>query len=94
MLGVTIAQLYRLQHTAHPNSVFGYFVLSKPIASLFQCAALGMALLGAIRFYRQQSAMAIGKVHAGGWEVYTIGIIIFLVRQAPPCACAGLSADR
>jgi len=94
MIGVTVAQLYRLQHTEHPNSVFGYFVLSKPVASMFQCAALGTALLGAVRFFRQQSAMAIGRVHAGGWEVFTIGFFVFFVRHVPLRECPCLSADK
>lgn len=80
MLGVTVAQLYRLQHSADPSPAFGYFLLSKPIAGIFQGSALCMVLLGAIRFYRQQSAMAVGKIHAGGWEILLICGFIFLVR--------------
>ncbi|KAK5131305.1 hypothetical protein LTR08_001144 [Meristemomyces frigidus] len=77
IIGITVAQLYRLQHVAQPNSVFGYFVLSKPIAAIFQLSALGMSVLGAIRFYRQQSAMAVGKVHSGGWEILFISVYMF-----------------
>ncbi|KAK4499689.1 hypothetical protein PRZ48_010207 [Zasmidium cellare] len=74
MLGAVIAQLYRLTHSPHPDPVFGFFVLSKPICGILQCSALGMVLLGAIRYFRQQAAMATGKVFAGGWEVLTIVI--------------------
>lgn len=74
MLGAVVAQLYRLHHSPHPDPVFGFFVLSKPICGILQCSALGMVLLGAIRYFRQQSAMASGKVFAGGWEVLTIVI--------------------
>lgn len=72
MLGAIIAQLYRLQHSQHPNPVFGFYVLSKPLCGILQCCALGFVLLGCIRYFRQQSAMARGKVFAGGWEVLTI----------------------
>ena len=81
MIGVAVAQLYRLQHSSIPSPVFGYYVLSKPIAALFQCSALGVTLIGAVRFYRQQHAMAIGKVHAGGWEISLIGALILLVSR-------------
>lgn len=79
MLGVVVAQLYRLQHSATPNPVFGYFALSKPLAAILQCSALGMVLLGGVRFWRQQAAMARGKVHAGGFEVLVIMAFMSLV---------------
>ena len=78
-----IAQLYRLQHRPHPSKVFGYFVLSKPLSMIFHGAALCVVLLGGIRFWRQQSAMARGRVHAGGWELITVGVGSFLVSLKP-----------
>ncbi|KAI7487998.1 hypothetical protein KC351_g2251 [Hortaea werneckii] len=72
MIGVIISQLYRLQHSPSPDLVYGYYVLSKPIASIFHASALGVILVGAVRFFRQQSAMSIGKVHTGGWEVLVV----------------------
>ncbi|KAF2763654.1 hypothetical protein EJ03DRAFT_283703 [Teratosphaeria nubilosa] len=81
MLGVVISQLYRLQHVANPSAVFGYYLLSKPIACLFQGSAIFVVLLGTIRFYRQQKAMSIGKVHAGGWEVTVMSAFMFLVSM-------------
>ena len=84
MTGVMIAQLYRLQHRENPSPVFGYFVLSKPLSVIFQSAALVVVLLGCIRFWRQQSAMAIGKMHAGGWELILIAIGSFLVSVIQP----------
>lgn len=79
MVGVFIAQFYRLQHSKHPDKVFGYFVLSKPLSAIFQVSALFMVLVGGYRFWRQQHAMSIGKVHAGGWELTGAGIASFLV---------------
>ncbi|KAI6789421.1 hypothetical protein KC360_g1878 [Hortaea werneckii] len=81
MVGVIISQLYRLQHPPSPNSVYGYYVLGKPIASIFHASALGVILVGAVRFFRQQSAMSIGKVHAGGWEVVVVcgGMLLLLL---------------
>ena len=79
MLGITVAQLYRLQHSAVPDAKLGYFILSKPIAGLFQCSAITVVIVGSVRFYRQQHAMSVGKVHVGGWEILTIMGLVFLV---------------
>lgn len=73
MVGVIIAQLYRLgDQPQHPSKIFGYFLLSKPLAVVFQSTALCVVLVGSARFWRQQSAMSLGKVHARGWEILTI----------------------
>lgn len=79
MLGVIIAQLYRLQHSPNPDPTLGYFVLSKPISCIFHASAACVALLGSVRFFRQQHAMAIGKIQAGGWELMVIGVYVLLV---------------
>lgn len=79
MLGVIIAQLYRLQHSPHPDPTLGFFVLSKPISCIFHASAICVALLGSVRFFRQQHAMAIGSVHVGGWEILVIGVYVLLV---------------
>lgn len=81
MIGIFIAQLYRLQHRENPDNVFGYFVLSKPLSVIFQSTALGMVLVGSARFYKQQHAMSIGKVHAGGWELASAAVASFLVSE-------------
>ncbi|TKA77034.1 hypothetical protein B0A49_02317 [Cryomyces minteri] len=57
MIGVTVAQLFRIQHAPSPSPVFGYFVLGKPLAAVFEAAAILMTLLGAYRSWRQQNAM-------------------------------------
>jgi hypothetical protein len=85
MIGVVIAQLYRLQHAPHPDPTFGYFVLSKPVACIFHVSAACVALLGSIRFFSQQNAMAAGKVRAGGWEVMVIGVYVLLVSKRLKC---------
>jgi uncharacterized membrane protein YidH (DUF202 family) len=84
MLGVLIAQLYRLQHSPSPGVVFGYYLLSLPLSILFQCAAVLVLFLGCTRFYRQQAAMARGKVHAGGWDLYTLMGCVFMVCICDP----------
>jgi hypothetical protein len=81
MLGIVVAQLYRLQHSPSPDPNFGYFVLSKPIACIFQVSAVCVTLLGCVRFFRQQYAMSIGKVRAGGWELMIIGVYVLLVSE-------------
>ena len=79
MVGVITAQLFRLQTTALPGGGFGYFVLAVPLAACFICGSIVVTVLGAIRFWKQQTAMARGTVWAGGWEVLGImgtGILV------------------
>lgn len=84
MLGVIIAQLYRLQHSPSPDQKFGFFVLSKPISCIFHASAICVAILGSVRFFRQQHAMAIGKIEAGGWTLMVIGVYVLLVSGQRP----------
>jgi len=37
--------------------------------------AMVISLVSGWRFWRQQNAMARGKVHVGGWEVYFMGVV-------------------
>lgn len=48
---------------------------------------MAISLLGAIRFYRQQTAMAVGKVHAGGWEVIIVSVWMFVVSIEAVSLC-------
>lgn len=93
MIGVVIAQLFRLQHTAAPSPVFGYFILAKPLAALFQIVAMLLSVVGAHRFWRQQMNMARGKIVAGGWEVYLVMITVLLVSQYLDTKIHDLTAD-
>ncbi|KAL2041569.1 hypothetical protein N7G274_005951 [Stereocaulon virgatum] len=79
VVAVIISQLFRLSHNATPNKAFGFFVLGTPIACSCIGAAVVVLLLGAYRFWRQQNAMLRGKVHAGGWEVNAIGMMVFMI---------------
>ena len=79
MIGVFIAQLFRLQHTEKPNMVFGYYVLGIPLAVICIGGSMVILALGTYRFCRQQNAMLRGKVHAGGWETNAVGILIVAV---------------
>ncbi|KAL8730769.1 MAG: hypothetical protein Q9166_003839 [cf. Caloplaca sp. 2 TL-2023] len=77
-LSVFIAQLFRLQHTEHPDPVFGFYVLGIPLSCICIGAAILVNLLGTYRFWRQQNAMMRGKIHAGGWEVYATFVTVLL----------------
>ncbi|WPB01722.1 uncharacterized protein RHO25_006353 [Cercospora beticola] len=80
MMGVVVAQLWRLQHSPNPDPVFGFYVLSIPIAVILQSAALIVVVIGAIRYWRQQDAMAVyGKVVSGGWELGVVGVGSLLI---------------
>ncbi|CAD0106643.1 unnamed protein product [Aureobasidium uvarum] len=81
MLGIVTAQLFSLQRSPDPKSdpVFGYHTVGKPLAGLFQSAAIVVILIGGHRFWRQQMNMARGKVWAGGWEIWTIMAFMLLL---------------
>ncbi|KAG9532936.1 hypothetical protein KCU93_g588, partial [Aureobasidium melanogenum] len=83
MLGIVTAQLFSLQRSPNPENdpVFGYHALGKPLAGLFQSAAIVVILIGGHRFWRQQMNMARGKVWAGGWEIWTIMGFMLLVSR-------------
>ena len=79
IIGVIIAQLFRLQHTEQPNKIIGFFVLGIPLAAVCIGAGILIMALGAYRFWRQQNAMLRGKVHAGGWDINAVGGVVLLV---------------
>lgn len=72
MTGVFVAQLFRLQHAPSPNPKVGFYVTGVPLAATFMVLGILVLVLGAVRFWRQQSAMVRGRVHVGGWEMFGI----------------------
>ncbi|KAL4959289.1 DUF202 domain-containing protein [Aspergillus stella-maris] len=78
MQGVLIAQLFRLQG-AHASHGLGYHEVGVPLSVTCHCAAIVTAVLGAHRFWKQQSAIALGTVYAGGWELNVIAILVTAV---------------
>lgn len=84
MLGIVTAQLFSLQRSVDPehDPIFGYHTLGKPLAGLFQSAAIVVILIGGHRFWRQQMNMARGKVWAGGWEIWSIMGFMLLVSSS------------
>ncbi|KAL4928932.1 uncharacterized protein BDV17DRAFT_263125 [Aspergillus undulatus] len=74
MQGALIAQLFRLQ-SAHTSHGLGYHEVGVPLSVTCHCAAMLTAVLGAYRFWKQQSAIALGTVYAGGWELNVIGLL-------------------
>ncbi|KZF25312.1 hypothetical protein L228DRAFT_280563 [Xylona heveae TC161] len=79
MIGVTITQLFRLQHALDPNPVLGYYVLGKPLGCLCLGSAIVVVLSGAFRCWRQQNAMVRRKILVGGWELKLIGTLTALI---------------
>ncbi|PYH41251.1 DUF202 domain-containing protein [Aspergillus saccharolyticus JOP 1030-1] len=76
MQGVLIAQLFRLQHKASPDLALGFYEVGVPLSVTCYGAAIIIASLGAYRFWKQQSMVALGTVYAGGWELNLIGLLI------------------
>lgn len=81
MQGVLIAQLFRLQRTKTPTDRLRFYEVGIPLSVTCHCVAVLVALIGAYRFWRQQSAIARGKFHAGGWELNWVGILLFAVSS-------------
>lgn len=82
MLGVIIAQLFRLQNTDSSLPTNGFFVTGIPVASTCILGAILVLLVGAYRCWRQQNAILRGKVYAGGWETMVTGIVVLIVGKA------------
>lgn len=82
MQGVLIAQLFRLQRSPTSEDRLRFYEVGIPLSVTCHCVAVLVALIGAYRFWRQQSAISRGKVHAGGWELNWVGILLFAVILA------------
>lgn len=81
MQGVLIAQLFRLQRSRTSEDRLGFYQVGVPLSVTCHCVAVLVALIGAYRFWRQQSAISRGKVHAGGWELNSVGAFLFAVSS-------------
>lgn len=82
MQGVLIAQLFRLQQSTSPLDRLKFYEVGIPLSVACHCVAVLVAIIGAYRFWRQQSAISKGKVHAGGWELTWAGGLLFAVSSA------------
>ncbi|KAH8596602.1 hypothetical protein B0O99DRAFT_102823 [Bisporella sp. PMI_857] len=79
MLGIIVAQLFRLQHAPNPSGVFGFYVLGKPLSCICQGAAIYTLFIGAFRTWRLQNAIVRGKAITGGFEIILMAAGIFAV---------------
>lgn len=79
MIGVSVSQLFRLQHSIDPDNKFGYYILGKPLAIICQISAIYALALGAYRSWRHQNAIVRGKAISGGFEVGLLGVGVFIV---------------
>ncbi|MCJ1242883.1 hypothetical protein MMC30_000079 [Trapelia coarctata] len=64
------------------HSAFGFFRLGIPLAAICHGTAILVTFIGGWRFWRQQNALARGKVHVGGWEIKTVGFIALIAEIA------------
>ncbi|KAJ5683624.1 hypothetical protein N7462_006789, partial [Penicillium macrosclerotiorum] len=76
MQGVVIAQLFRLQES---GDRLKFYEAGIPLSVTCHCVAILVALIGAFRFWRQQNAIVLGNVHAGGWELNAVGLLLFAI---------------
>ena len=79
MQGVLIAQLFRLQRVPETRAKLGFYEVGIPLSVSCHGIAVLVALLGAYRFWKQQTAVSRGKVYAGGWEMNVIAALVCLV---------------
>ncbi|KAG0651456.1 hypothetical protein D0Z07_2051 [Hyphodiscus hymeniophilus] len=79
MIGITVAQLFRLQHAPTPNALFGFYVLGKPLACICQGAAIYTLMIGAFRTWRSQNAIVRSKAITGGFEIVLLAAGVFII---------------
>jgi len=79
MQGVLIAQLFRLQRSPTSEDRLRFYEVGIPLSVTCHGVAVLVALIGAYRFWKQQSAISRGKIHAGGWELNSVGTLLFAV---------------
>jgi len=79
MMGITVAQIFRLQHSPTPDARFGDYVLGKPLSYICQGPAICTLLNGAFRTRRTQNALVRSKSISGGFEITLLSTGIFLV---------------
>ncbi|CAL5867230.1 uncharacterized protein PFLUO_LOCUS1445 [Penicillium psychrofluorescens] len=93
MQGVLIAQLFRLQQSNSQQASLRFQQVGIPLSVACHGVALLVAVIGAYRFWKQQGAIASGKIHAGGWEVITttlvLSIAIVVELEAGPSSLVG-----
>ncbi|KAF1840413.1 uncharacterized protein K460DRAFT_296374 [Cucurbitaria berberidis CBS 394.84] len=94
MTGVLIAQFFRLQRTANPNPVFGFYTIGLPLSVTFISMAMVVMLIGAVRFWRLQRALIAGRALAGGWEVLTIMGLSALLLIGTFALVLGVDIDK
>ncbi|KAH6637972.1 hypothetical protein C7974DRAFT_151644 [Boeremia exigua] len=94
MTGVITAQLFRIQRSAHPNPVIGFYVVGEPLSVAFIGMAIFVLLVGAIRFWRLQSALVRGKALAGGWEIAVIMAMSALLLVATFALVLAINIDK
>ncbi|CAG7920668.1 unnamed protein product [Penicillium olsonii] len=82
MQGVLVAQLFRLQRPAGPVNRLSFHEVGVPLSVACHCVAVIVAFIGAFRFWKQQNAMARGKIYSGGWELNSVGAFLFLIIVA------------
>ncbi|CAG8901424.1 unnamed protein product [Penicillium egyptiacum] len=74
--GVLIAQLFRLEATEALADRLGFAQVGTPLSVACHCVAILVALVGAYRFWGQQSAISRDRIYAGGWELNSVGILL------------------
>lgn len=81
MIGIFIAQFFRLQHSATPDPILGFYVVSIPLSAIFQVFAILVLSIGCARYFKLQKTMALGKIISGGWEILVVGGFSAAVRE-------------
>lgn len=84
MQGVLVAQLFRLQRESTANDRLGYYEVGIPLSVSCHAVAIAVAVIGAYRFFKQQHAVALGKIYAGGWELNCIAGLFAAVSLISP----------
>ena len=83
MIAAFIIQFYTLKPQGQTvERVVTFQELAKPLSATLVSSAVINQVLGALRFWRQQSAMLRGAIYPATWEVLGCGILVAFVSES------------
>ncbi|KAI9848413.1 MAG: hypothetical protein M1837_000208 [Sclerophora amabilis] len=81
LTAVMVTQFYVLSDNGSNQGGFTFHSVGKPLACTLVGISIVVALVGLVRYLRQQAAMVLGKALTGGGDLLLIGVLFCLVRS-------------
>ena len=80
MIGVTVAQLYLLSAASARPYQYGTKTVGKGLSCGLVVIGIIHAMIGGIRYFRQQAALVRSRFIAGGFDNWSVAVLFALVR--------------